>query len=170
MLNDRSATVDDVAEALELSADVAAQHLDNLLEQGLIEVAGEALQDGTVKPRYRAAVRTLWSDEEWAALSVAERQRLTVWTVEWIYGELREAIEAGTFNARADSHVSRNVSLVDEQGWHELNRIQEEALEASFGVQAASAERLAERRGSGVPVLSAMFCCELPARGAQLAR
>jgi len=165
MFNDRSATVDDVAEALELRADVAAGHIDELLKEGLIELAGEPPQGGAVKARYRAVVRTLWSDEEWAMLSAAERKRLTAWTVDWIYGELRDAIEAGTFDARADSHFSRNVALVDEQGWRELTRIQEEALEASFAVQAASAERLAERGKTGVMVLSAMFCCELPDGG-----
>lgn len=162
MLNDRSATVDDVAEALNLSADAAAQHLDKLLDEGLIELAGETLRGGTVKPRYRAAVKTLWGDEEWAEIGAAERQRLTAWTVEWIYAELREAIEAGTMSARADTFVSRNVSFVDERGWQELTRIHVEALEASFRVHAASAERLAERGEEGFPVLSAMFCCELP--------
>jgi hypothetical protein len=165
LLNDRSATVGEVAEALEISTDAAARHIDELLAEGMIGLAGEVLRSGAVEPRYRAVVRTLWSDDEWAALSSAERQRLTAWTVEWIHAELREAIDAGTFTARADSHLSRNVALVDEQGWRELTRIQKEALEASFTVQAASAERLAERGEEGMPVISAMFCCELPARG-----
>jgi DNA-binding transcriptional ArsR family regulator len=164
LLNDRPATAGEVAEALELSTDAANRHLDKLLEEDLIALAGEVLRSGAVEPRYRAVVRTLWKDEEWAALSAAERQRLTAWTVEWIFTELREAIDAGTVTARADSHISRNVALVDEQGWRELTRMQEEALEASFAVHAASAERLAERGEGGMPVISAMFCCELPPR------
>jgi DNA-binding transcriptional ArsR family regulator len=164
LLNDRSATVGEVAEALELSTDAIAWHLDKLRDEGLIELVGEVLRSGAVEPRYRASVRTLWSDEEWATLSMDERQRLTAWTVEWIHGEIREAVDAGTFSARPDSHISRNVSFVDEQGWRELTRIQEEALEASFVVHAASTERLAEKGEPGIPVLSAMLCCELPPR------
>jgi DNA-binding transcriptional ArsR family regulator len=162
LLNDCSATAAEVAEALELSTDGAAWHLDKLRDEGLIELVGEVLRSGAVEPRYRASVRTLWSDEEWATLSMDERRRLTAWTVEWIYRELREAVDTGTFSARADSHASRNVAFVDEQGWRELTRIQEEALEASFHIHAASAERLAEKGHPGFPVLSAMFCCELP--------
>lgn len=164
--NDGPATVDDVAEALGVSEETATQYVDRLLAEGFIGLAGEALRGGVLKAIYKAKIRTLWSDEEWAAISVAERRRLTTWTVDWVHAELLEAIEAGTVEARVDSHTSRNVAFVDEQGWRELTRIQREALEASFAVQAESAERLAESGESGVPVLSAMFCCELPSRSA----
>lgn len=164
MLNDGSATTDDVAEALGVSAETAGKCIDSLLAEGFIELAGEALRGGTPKASYRARVRSLWSDEQWAAISVAERRRLIAWTVDWVQAELLEAVEAGTVEARADSHMSRNVAFVDERGWRELTRIQREALEASFVAQAESAERLAESGEHGVPVLSAMFCCELPPR------
>lgn len=164
MLNDRTATVSEIAEALGLSVEAAARHVRALHDSGLIEVVGEVLRRGAVEPRYSAAVPTLWSDEEWAAINLKERQRLTAWFVDWIHEELKKAIDLGSFTARPDSHFSRTVSMVDEQGWRELCRIQEKALEASFSVQAASAERLAERREEGIPALSVMVCCELPAR------
>jgi DNA-binding Lrp family transcriptional regulator len=165
MLNDRTATVGEIAEGLGMSVEAAARHVRGLHDNGLIEVVGEVLHSGAVEPRYSASVRTLWTDEEWAAINLKERQRLTAWFVEWIHAELRGAVDAGTFTARPDSHISRTVSMVDEQGWRELCRIQEEALEASFAVQATSAERLAEKRKEGVPVLSVMVCCELPSNG-----
>ncbi len=82
-----------------------------------------------------------------------------------IDADVREAAESGTFVDRDDSHASRTVAMVDEQGWEELRDIHADALNAVLAVQAASAERLAEKDDPGFPVLSAMFCCELPPRG-----
>ena len=162
LLNERSAGASEVASELEMDLSAAGRHLDAMHDAGLIEVVGEVLNRGAVEPRYRALVRVLWDDEEWEALSREERQRLTVWIMEMIESDTRAAIEQGTFASRSDAHASRTVSLVDEQGWRELTRIKQEALEGVFAVQAASAERLAEAGEEGIPVLSAMLCFELP--------
>jgi len=164
-LNERSAGVSEVAVALELQLAAAGRHLEAMHDAGLIEVVGEVLNRGAVEPRYRALVRVLWDDEEWEALSREERQRLIAWIIEMIGSDARAAIEQGTYFSRSDAHASRTVSVVDEQGWSELTRIKQQALEGIFEVQAASAERLAEASEEGVPVLSALLCFELPAPG-----
>jgi hypothetical protein len=115
-------------------------------------------------PDVQAQMRRIWSDEEWAALSVEERERLSAWIIQLISTDIAEAMAAGTFDSRADAHTSRTISVVDEQGWRELTRIQAEALEASFAVQAESAERLAESGEAEIAAMSAMICCELPRR------
>jgi predicted transcriptional regulator len=166
LLNERTASVAEVAEKLEVDESTASEHLEQMLEAGLIEVADEVTRRGELTPRYRALVRALLSDEEWATLSVDERRRLSAWIVEMINSDISEAIVAGTFGTRPDAHASRTISLVDEQGWRELTRIQDDALEASFAIQTESGERLAESGAEGMSVLSAMFCCELPGRGA----
>ena len=110
----------------------------------------------------QAEMRKLWSDEEWAALSLGERKRLFTWMVHLINSDISEAMDEGTLVHRVDSHVSRIVSLVDEQGWRELLRIQADALEAIFEIRAESAERLAESGGEAMAAMSTMICCELP--------
>jgi DNA-binding transcriptional ArsR family regulator len=165
LLNERSAGAGEVADKLDIEPAAAGRLLDQMHDAGLIEVVGEALNRGAVEQRYRALVRALWDDEDWAALDLEERKRMTDWIIEMINADVREAVEAGTFVARQDSHASRTVPLVDEQGWAELRGIYADALEAVLAVQAASAERLAERGEAGIPVLSAMLCCELPPRG-----
>ncbi len=164
LLNERTAGAREIADALGLSVDAVLPQLEQMREDDLIEVVGEVPLGEAVEPRHRALVRALWSDEDWIALSLEERRRLSAWIVELIHADACEALESGSSDARADSHASRSVSLVDEQGWRELTRIQEKALEASFAVQAASAERLAESREQGITVLSAMLCWELPPR------
>jgi DNA-binding transcriptional ArsR family regulator len=165
LLNERSAGVGEVADALELEPAAAARLLDQMHDIGLIEVVGEALSRGALEPRYRALVRVLWDDEDWAALGLEERKRMTAWIVEMINADVREAIESGSFIGRPDSHASRSIPRVDEQGWEELRQIHADALDAVLAVEAASAERLAEKGEPGFPALSAMLCCELPPRG-----
>lgn len=162
LLNERSAGVSEVASELEMDLSAAGRHLDAMHDAGLVEVVGEVLNRGAVEPHYRATVRALWDDEEWEALSVEEQQRLATWIMDMIESDARAAIEQGTLAARKDSHISRTVALVDEQGWRELTRIKQEALDEILAVQAASNERLAETSEEGMPVLSAMLCCELP--------
>jgi len=165
LLNDRSAGAGEVAAELDIDLSAAGRHLDAMHDAGLIEVVGEALNRGAIEPCYRAVVRALWDDEEWEMLGREEQQRLRAWIVGMIESDARAAIEHETFTSRKDSHVSRTVSLVDEQGWRELTRIKEEALDDVFAVQAASAERLAETSEAGIPVLSALLCLELPPDG-----
>jgi hypothetical protein len=108
--------------------------------------------------------KPLWSAGEWEELSRDERRRLVTWVLELIDADAGDALEAGTLGLSGAEHVSRIVSLVDEQGWRELARIQDDALEASLVVKAASTERLAERGEAGMPVLSAMLCFEMAER------
>ncbi len=110
----------------------------------------------------RPQLGKVWSDAEWAELSHRERRRLSAWIVHLIGSDAAEALEAGGFDERTDGHASRTVSVVDEQGWRELARIQEEALETVLAIKAASAERLAESGEDGTVAVSAMLCFELP--------
>jgi DNA-binding MarR family transcriptional regulator len=160
VLNERTAEATELAGRMGVDVATMKGHLEKMCSQGLVEVVG-----GAAEPRYRALVRALWSNEEWAALSSDERRQLSAWIVRMIAADADEALDAGTFNSRDDSHASRSVSVVDERGWRELTRIQNEALEAAFAVQAESAERLAQSGKDGIAVLSAMLCFEMPALG-----
>lgn len=162
ILNERTASVSDVAAELSIDVREAARELERMHEAGLIEIVGEVLRSGAIEPRYKATVKVLWSDDEWAELGVAERRRLSTWIVGMVNADVSDALETGSFDARVDTHASRAVAAVDEQGWRELSRIHADALDAVLEAHAASAERLAESGETGVTVLSAMLCCELP--------
>ncbi len=165
LLNERSAGVGEIADELGIEPAAAGRLLDRMHDDDMIEVVGEALRRGVVEPRYRALVRVLWDDADWAELDLEEQRRMSAWIVEMISTDAREAVESGTLLARKDSHASRSIPMLDEQGWEELRRIYNDALAAVFAVEAASGERLAEKGESGFPVLSAMLCCEMPPRG-----
>lgn len=170
LLNEWStAEAGEIARRLEISPSEASRHLEALCETGLAEVVGEEHESGTSGARYRPLKRVLWEDEEWAQFGLDEQDRLTRWIIEVIHSNASEAVDAGTFNARQSSHASRSIPMLDEQGWEELCRIHDVALEAILAVEAASAERLAERGEAGFQALSAMLCCELPPRGSTAA-
>lgn len=162
VLNEQTAPASELAGKLGVDVSTMRGHLEKMRAQGLIEVVGNSPARGAAEPRYRALVRALWSNEEWASLTLEERRQLTAWIVKMIVTDADEALEAGTFSGREDSHASRTLSVVDERGWRELTRIYSEALEASFAVQAESAERLAESGADGLTVMSAMLCFEKP--------
>jgi DNA-binding transcriptional ArsR family regulator len=163
LLTDGPAGASEVAEKFAMSSAEAGRHLEALLDAGFAKVVGEALHQGRTEPRYRAAIRVLWTDDELAKFSDAEQLRLLSWIVRMVNADLDEAMKAGTF-AREDSHAIRLVLQVDEQGWRELSRIHTDAFEAVLSVQEACKERLAESGEEGVPALSAVFSAELPQR------
>lgn len=162
VLNERTAEAAELAVKLDVDVATMKGHLEKMRAQGLIEVVGDSPNGEVAEPSYRALVRALWSNEEWASLSLEERRHLSAWIVKMIVADAEVALEAGSFNTRNDSHASRTVSVVDERGWSQLTRIYNEALEASFAVQAESAERLAESGDDGITVMSAMLCFEMP--------
>ncbi len=163
VLNERTAEASELAAKLDVDVATMKGHLEKMRAQGLIEVVGDSPNGEMAEPSYRALVRALWSNEEWASLSLEERRHLSAWIVKMIVADAEVALESGSFNTRNDSHASRAVSVVDEHGWRQLTRIYSEALEASFAIQAESAERLAESGEDGIAVMSAMLCFEMPA-------
>ncbi len=164
VLNERTAGSAELAELLGVDAAAMSEHLEKMRAQGLIEVVGGSLDRAGEEPRYRALVRALWSNEEWAMLGVETRRRLSAMVVQISRGGCRAGDRGRHFRhprqSRTPAALSRSWTS---RGWRELNRIQDEALEASFVVQAASAERLAENGDDGIRVMSAMFCFEMPA-------
>jgi len=148
-----------MAPSLGLDLEAAKGALADLRDRKMVErIAGSSAED----PRYRALTRVLWTDEELAELSVEDRTRLNTWIVKMVGADVDRAMAAGTLARHIDTHISRTISKVDEEGWRELAQIQNEALGAIFAAQEAAAERLAERGEEGISVLSAMLCCRLP--------
>jgi hypothetical protein len=103
----------------------------------------------------------VWEVEDWEELDLEDRRRLIAWMLKLISADAAQALQHETLGHRGEEHVSRTVSLVDERGWHELARIQDEALGETLAVKAESAERLAESGEVGMLVLSSMLCFEM---------
>lgn len=162
VLVERTASPKEISIELREKLSTVSHHIRELLKMDLIELVKEERRRGAVEHYYRAVMRPIWSDEEWSELSLEERQRFSAWTMQLILADAAEALDAGTFNARGDTHTSRTPLYVDEQGWRELGQIQNEALEAILQVQAASAERMVNENGEGIRASASMLCIEMP--------
>ncbi|HEY5052254.1 MAG TPA: ArsR family transcriptional regulator [Solirubrobacterales bacterium] len=163
VLVERTASPKEISFELREKLSTVSHHIRELLKMDLIELVKEERRRGAVEHFYRAVMRPIWSDEEWSELSTEERQRFSAWTMQLILTDVAEAMSAGTFNARGDTHTSRTPLYVDEQGWKELGQIQNEALDAILQVQATSSERMVNGSDEGIQASAAMLCIEMPA-------
>lgn len=164
MLIERTASPKEIAAEVDQHVAMVSHHIRELLKMGLIELVDEKQRRGAVEHFYRAVICPVLTDEESAKVSAGERQQISILILRLIFGDAAGALDAGTFDVRSDRHISRVPLSVDEDGWRELVKIQNDALDASLKVQAASAERLANSDGEKemVHVSASMICVETP--------
>jgi hypothetical protein len=75
---------------------------------------------GAVELFYRATGPAIFSDENWAEVPSAAKPTYS-WTVfKTLAEKVREAILAGTFEARLDNHLSWSVLRLDQIGWENV--------------------------------------------------
>jgi DNA-binding transcriptional ArsR family regulator len=162
VLFERAASPKEIAARLGLKVPTVSHHVKKLLKMELIELVEEREVRGAIQHVYRAVVRPIVSTEEWDKLSLAQRQRFSVWIVQLILADAAKSLDAGTFDARSSRHLSRTPLVVDEQGLDEVAEIQNRALNEIIQVEAVSAERIVHGGETGLNLIAAMMCFELP--------
>jgi hypothetical protein len=75
----------------------------------------------------------------------------------------KDALTAGTFDSRADRHLSCTPVVLDEQGWRELATLLTDALDGVMDVQAGSAGRLVAKGEEGIRATVSILGFESPA-------
>ncbi len=158
------ASKSDVARELGIKLNKADYDVGELEKMGLIEAVGTEMRRGQPTTIYRAVMRPVWSSEEWGEISQDERERYVLWVQQLLLRDIAIAWRARTFQARIEAHTSRSPLRVDEEGWIELTRIQDDALKASRDVEVESVKRVGEAGAEGklFNVRAAMFCFEMP--------
>jgi DNA-binding transcriptional ArsR family regulator len=158
------ASKSDVAKELGIRLNKADYDVRQLEKMGLVEAIGTELRRGIRTNIYRAVMRPVWNNAEWADLSQDDRERYVLWTQQLLLRDMVMAWHAKTFQARAESHTSRAPLRVDELGWIKLNEIQDDALTAGREVEVESIERAREAGDESklINVRAAMFCFEMP--------
>ena len=163
ILNNRVASPNELSRELDESLSNVSYHFKDLHQEGCIELVDTQPRRGAVEHFYKAKVPPLHDDKSWAKLTKETRSEITGVTLRGILGEAVMALNAGTFDARKDRHLSWLPLELDEQGWRELMEHQAEWLEVVERIKAEAGERLASDGKSGRHrAIAAMMGFEAP--------
>jgi DNA-binding transcriptional ArsR family regulator len=150
-LNQRVASPSELAAEQGEAVGYVAYHVRVLHELGMIELVKTRQVRGATQHFYRSTAQPYLDDEVWGKLPIGSRTGVSIANIGVLNNALREAFEAGTFDARTDRHLS-NVSLdLDEEGWREAMALLDSCLEGLMQIGSASGAR------GGKPTIRASF-------------
>ncbi len=162
ILNERVASPNEISEMIDERLPNVSYHVRALLELGCVELVSTAQRRGAIEHYYRAVVRPFFTDRDWKKLPQSGRQAVSDVALQMIWEDVSSAIRGGTFEARADRHLSRSVLELDEEGWKELSELLGSTLEETEKIERRSAERLKANEGNPVPVRVVLMHFESP--------
>jgi DNA-binding transcriptional ArsR family regulator len=122
-LNQRVASPSELATEQGEVVGYVAYHIRVLHELGLIELVETRQVRGATEHFYRGAVTPYLSDDFWARLPADARSGISVAGLDVLNKAIREALEAGTFDARTDRHLSNLTLDLDDAGWEEAREL-----------------------------------------------
>jgi DNA-binding transcriptional ArsR family regulator len=153
ILDSRVASPREIAARLDAPLTNVSYHVRVLADLGCIELVDTAHRRGAVEHYYRAVVRPVVGEREWARLPGSVRRDISGVGLKMIWEDVSRAVEADTFDARTGRYLTRSPLALDEQGWTDLTRMLDDLLEGSDRIAAESADRLSKSGGSGVSTM-----------------
>jgi DNA-binding transcriptional ArsR family regulator len=121
----------------------ASYHFRELEKAGCVEVVERVQRRGATEHHYAPVRRAMAWTREWEALGPAVRQSLTASLLSGAVQRIGKAVDEGTFDARADSHMSWDTAWVDEEAWQELHMVFQRALEEALVITEKASKRVA---------------------------
>jgi DNA-binding transcriptional ArsR family regulator len=141
IFNERVASPSDLAAELGEPIGNVSYHTRILARLGCVELVKTKQVRGAVEHYYRAVVRPVFSDDDWAELPLSIRKSLAGAVLTEIADDMGASASAGGFD-REDVHLSRTPLTLDTQGWQDLNEALQEVVDRALQIQADSAARL----------------------------
>jgi DNA-binding transcriptional ArsR family regulator len=141
IFNERVASPSDLAAELGEPIGNVSYHTRILARLGCVELVKTKQVRGAVEHYYRAVVRPVFSDDDWAELPLSIRKSLAGAVLTEIADDMSASATEGGFD-RDEVHLSRTVVTLDQRGWQELNELLQELGDQALEIQAQSAARL----------------------------
>ena len=141
IFNERVASPSDLAAELGEPIGNVSYHTRILARLGCVELVKTKQVRGAVEHYYRAVVRPVFSDEDWAELPPSIRKSLAGAVLTEIADDMGSSANEGGFD-RDEVHLSRTPLTLDQQGWQDLNELLQELGDQALEIQAQSAARL----------------------------
>jgi DNA-binding transcriptional regulator GbsR (MarR family) len=158
----REVTPREIADREGLPVSTVSYHFQALEKQGYLRVSRKEPARGLRRHYYVANRQKVITDEEFAAMTKEEQHAATEALLRDLLEHCREALKAGTLDARPDSHLSWSPLSLDEQGWEELQNDLDRMLERSLQIQAESRARLDKSGEEPIPTTFAIVGFEGP--------
>lgn len=137
-------------------------HFSTLEELGCIELARTQPKRGSVEHIYRRIKRVIFTDRDWLIMPDEARQIVASTILRDLIGRMTQALQAGTFTAREDVHITWRPVTLDEQGWKEVTKILKKAFDAVSTAEVNAIERMRESEEAGLEATVAMAGFESP--------
>jgi DNA-binding transcriptional ArsR family regulator len=170
IFNERVASPSDLAAELGEPIGNVSYHTRILARLGCVELVKTKQVRGAVEHYYRAVVRPVFSDDDWAELPLSIRKSLAGAVLTEIADDMGAAANAGGFD-RDDVHLSRTVVTLDTRGWQDLNEALQQVAERALEIQAESSARLSSDGASdSEPAAVVLMLFEPSAQGKSAGR
>ena len=117
---------------------------------------------GAVEYFYRATGPAVFDNGIWAGAPDAAKATHSWRTFEQLSDQVREAIDAGTFEARTDNHLSWSLLRLDEQGWEEVAAAVDALFAFAFEAQEKAEFRMSSSGESPITTTLALAAFESP--------
>lgn len=145
VLNERMASPSELAAEQEEAVGYVAYHVRVLREMELIELVKSRQVRGATEHFYRGTIKPYLSDDFWEKLPKDARSGVSVAGLEVLNQAVKQAFEAGTFDARVDRHLSNLSVNLDEQGWREAGDLLAACLKGLIQISADAESRNGKR-------------------------
>jgi DNA-binding transcriptional ArsR family regulator len=162
LANQRPISPSEFSEELGLPLSRVSYHFRVLDGFGLIELARERSGCGSSEHFYRGARRAVVSDADWEPLGEAVQAGVSLATLQDFNARVREAMAAGTFDAKEDSHFTWTAMSLDQQGWRDLVAVMATAYREALGIEVEAVERMARSGEEPMPATFAVAGFESP--------
>jgi DNA-binding transcriptional ArsR family regulator len=140
IFNERVASPSDLAAELGEPIGNVSYHTRILARLGCVELVRTKQVRGAVEHYYRAVVRPVFSDDDWAELPPSIRKSLAGAVLTEIADDMTAAAAQGGFD-RDEVHLSRTPLTLDTRGWQDLNELLQGIYDRALEIQAESASR-----------------------------
>jgi hypothetical protein len=117
---------------------------------------------GATEHFYRATAPPVFDTQAWAAVPDSVKASYRWRTFEQLSDQVKEAIEAGTFEARTDNHLSWSLLRLDQQGWENVATAVEGLFTFIFEVQEQAKLRISSTGERPVTTTLALAAFESP--------
>lgn len=167
-LNRRELSPSQFAEEFDLPLSQVSRRFKMLAQNRWLEIAAEKTggrRRGATERFYRARRPVLADTRSWSEVADGVRSTFSWRVFEQLAEQVREALEAGTFDARPDRHLTWTPVRLDRRGWQQLITEVDDCFHNQLAEQKAATARLEGTAAEPVILTACLAAFESPELG-----